>query len=147
MYGHFHTNVLMKNMPKPCVNTMSKYPFVWNAVYRSQLDLIDDAFKCMRCINSIHSFSHSLSVFVRVIEYLGVCVPVSVSNSFSSCLKCRTISGSPFLCLMCQCDDNLFGSPIYCSYILRMKEYERERRLMVRRERIAKKKAAEVLAA
>lgn len=33
------------------------------------------------------------------------------------------------------------------SYILRMKEYERERRLMVRRERIAKKKEAEALAA
>ncbi|XP_055311653.1 NADH dehydrogenase [ubiquinone] 1 beta subcomplex subunit 7 [Sitodiplosis mosellana] len=35
----------------------------------------------------------------------------------------------------------------YEDYILRMKEYERERRLMVRRERIAKKKAAEALAA
>lgn len=33
------------------------------------------------------------------------------------------------------------------SYILRMKEYERERRLMVRRERIAKKNADEALAA
>lgn len=33
------------------------------------------------------------------------------------------------------------------SYILRMKEYERERRLMVRRERIARKKAEEALAA
>lgn len=33
------------------------------------------------------------------------------------------------------------------SYILRMKEYERERRLMVRRERIAAKKANETLAA
>ncbi|XP_031636485.1 NADH dehydrogenase [ubiquinone] 1 beta subcomplex subunit 7 isoform X2 [Contarinia nasturtii] len=35
----------------------------------------------------------------------------------------------------------------YDDYILRMKEYERERRLMVRKERIAKKKAAEALAA
>lgn len=36
---------------------------------------------------------------------------------------------------------------LHFSYILRMKEYERERRLMVRRERIAKKKDREVLAA
>lgn len=35
----------------------------------------------------------------------------------------------------------------FFSYILRMKEYERERRLMVRRERIAAKKANETLAA
>lgn len=36
-----------------------------------------------------------------------------------------------------------------CSYVLRMKEYERERRLMVRRERLAKKNKQddEVLAA
>lgn len=35
----------------------------------------------------------------------------------------------------------------HCSYILRMKEYERERRLMVRRERIASKRRAEELVA
>lgn len=41
---------------------------------------------------------------------------------------------------------NTYDNLIFCSYILRMKEYERERRLMVRRERIAKKNGAEVLA-
>lgn len=36
---------------------------------------------------------------------------------------------------------------ICCSYLLRMKEYERERRLMVRRERKAKKQQREELVA
>lgn len=43
-------------------------------------------------------------------------------------------------------NDEIFNSFIF-SYLLRMKEWERERRLMERRERIAKKKAREVLAA
>lgn len=52
-------------------------------------------------------------------------------------------SCSPFVNVLIIC----LVLQIYCSYILRMKEYERERRLMVRRERMAKKRAAEVLAA
>lgn len=87
MYGHSHTNVHMKNMPKLSVNMKSELSFF----FLFSEKVLDTPFQCSFAVLI-------LNLFIR-------------------------------------------------SYILRMKEYERERRLMVRRERIAKKKETELLTA
>lgn len=86
-------------------------------------------------------------------EYLCVCVYVPIYlfvariySNFTILSMSISITTSPSL-YICVIIIYFTSSSLHCSYILRMKEYERERRLMVRRERIAQKKATEVLTA